>query len=94
MFYKTTGGAGYEAYAGADRITNPVYFSGPHYGNEHILYHADRNPGITIDVTRMTTSGTVEVTVVHDGEQIVQEVANGSNRNVYITGTPQDLTVQ
>jgi hypothetical protein len=94
VYYKTTGGAGYEAYAGADGITQPVDFTGPHYGDEHILYHADHNPGMTIDVTRMTTSGTVEVTVVHDGKQIAHAVADDSNHNVYITGPPHDLIVQ
>jgi hypothetical protein len=94
VYYKTTGGAGYEAYAGADGIKQPVYFAGPHYGDEHILYHADHNPGMTIDVTRMTVSGTVEVTVVHDGKQIAHAVADDANHNVYITGTPPDLTVQ
>ena len=76
VYYKTTGGAGYEAYAGADGITQPVDFTGPHYGDEHILYHADHNPGMTIDVTRKTVSGTVEVTVVHDGKQIAHAVAD------------------
>ena len=94
VYYKTTGGAGYEAYAGADGITQPVYFTGPHYGDEHLLYHTDHNPGMTIDVTRMTTSGTVEVTIVHDGKQIAHEVANDSNHNAIIMGTPQDLTLQ
>jgi len=94
VYYETTGGAGYEAYAGADGITQPVYFTGPHYGDEHILYHADQNPGMTIDVTRMTVSGTVEVTVAHDGKQIAHAVADDSNHNVTISGTPQNLTVQ
>jgi hypothetical protein len=94
VYYRTTGGAGYEAYAGADGITQPVYFTGPHYADEHLLYHTDQNPGMTIDVTRMTTSGTVEVTIVHDGKQIAHEVANDSNHNVTIMGSPQDLTVQ
>ena len=94
VYYKTTGGAGYEAYAGADGIKQLVYFAGPHYGDEHILYHADHNPGMTIDVTRMTVSGTVEVTVVHDGKQIAHAVADDANHNVFITGTPHDLTVQ
>jgi len=94
VFYKTTGGAGYAAYAGADGIKQPVDFAGPHYGDEHILYHADHNPGITVDVTRMTVSGTVEVTVVHDGKQIAHAVADESNRNVFITGPPHDLTVE
>jgi len=94
VYYKTTGGAGYEAYAGADGIKQPEYFTGPHYGDEHILYHTDHNPGMTIDVTRMTTSGTVEVTIVHDGKQIAHQVANDSNHNVTIMGSPQDLTVQ
>ena len=49
---------------------------------------------MTIDVTRMTTSGTVEVTIVHDGKQIAHEVANDSNRNVVIMGSPKDLSVQ
>ena len=71
-----------------------MYFTGPHYADEHLLYHADHNPVMTIDVTRMTTSGTVEVTIVHDGKQIAREVANDSNHNVFIMGSPQDLTGQ
>ena len=94
VYYKTTGGAGYEAYAGADGIPQPVYFAGPHYGNEHILFHAAHNPDMSIDVTRMTVSGAVEVKVVHDGKQIAHAVADDSNHNVWITGTPHDLTVQ
>jgi hypothetical protein len=94
VYYRTTGGAGYEAYAGADGITRPVYFTGPHYADEHLLYHTDHNPGMTIDVTRMTTSGTVEVKVVHDGKQIAYEVANDSNHNVTIMGGPQALVVR
>jgi hypothetical protein len=94
VYYRTTGGAGYEAYAGADGITLPVDFTGPHYADEHLLYHTDHNPGMTIDVTRMTTSGTVEVKVVHDGKQIAHEVANDSNHNVTIMGGPQDLVVR
>ena len=94
VYYKTTGGAGYEAYAGADGIKQPVYFAEPHYGDEHILYHADHNAGMPIDVTRMTVSGAVEVKVVHDGKQIALAVADDSNHNVTIMGTPHDLTVQ
>jgi hypothetical protein len=71
-----------------------VYFTGPHYGDEHILYHTDHNPGMTIDVTRMTISGAVEVKVVYDGKQIAHAVADDSNHNVTIIGTPHDLTVQ
>ena len=95
VYYKTTGGAGYEASADADGILQPVYFyPGPHYGNEHILYHTDHNPEMFIDVTRMTVSGAVEVKVVHDGKQIAHAVADDSNHNVWITGTPHDLTVK
>jgi hypothetical protein len=94
VYYKATGGAGYEAYAGADGIKQPVYFTGPHYGDEHIIYHADHNPAINIDVTRMTVSGAVEVTVVHEGKQIAHAVADDSNHNVTIMGIPHDLTVQ
>ena len=95
VYYKTTGGAGYEASADADGILQPVYFyPGPHYGNEHILYHTDHNPEMFIDVTRMTVSGAVEVKVGHDGKQIAHAVADDSNHNVWITGTPHDLTVK
>jgi hypothetical protein len=93
VYYKTTGGAGYQAYAGADGITQPVYFTGPHYGDEHILYHTDHNPGMAIDVTRMTISGAVEVKVVYDGKQIAHAVADNSNHNVTIMGTPHDQKV-
>jgi hypothetical protein len=94
VYYKTTGGAGYEAYARADGMKQPVKYTGPHYADEHILYHADHNPNMTIDVTRMTDIGTVDVKVVYDGKQIAHAVADDCNNNVNIMGTPHDLTGQ
>jgi hypothetical protein len=71
-----------------------VDFSEPHYKNEHLVYYTDHRPMTTIDVTRETTSGTVGVTVLLNGKRIAHGVADDSNHNVGIMGTPNNLMVQ